>query len=220
MNSSQWHHCSMSINGQMRQQTRKSVYPEPCYPTFNTPRSWDEKLPEGSLELFHDITGNSLFTSVQLWIHHEVSVFLCVDRWTSSVCSQWRFSTTSLEWTLCWGFLVCSRSVIHPVLLHQMFALIFSFPLRRFWVSCRCSSSCTHWLFSLSVHGFLWVQRQNGSCDEESVHLQVRARDKAETCHIKHQLSVWCWSTELRKRLKHQPQQHTTVWKSKANDHM
>ncbi len=29
-------------------------------------------------------------------------------------------------------------------------------------------------VFPLSVHGFLWVQWQNGSCDEEGVHLQVR----------------------------------------------
>lgn len=27
--------------------------------------------------------------------------------------------------------------------------------------------------FLLSVHGFQWIQWQNGSCDEESLHLQV-----------------------------------------------
>lgn len=48
----------------------------------------------------------------------------------------------------------------------RFFCFVHSWSLWSGWTADLC--------FPLSVHGFLWVQRQNGICDEESVHLQVR----------------------------------------------
>lgn len=90
-----------------------------------------------------------------------MSVCRAVYRWMSSVFFLWRYFIISLEWTLCCDFLACWRSgcVLASCDVHAAVVLkIIS------WHSC----------FSLSVHGFLWVQRQDGSRDEESVHLQVR----------------------------------------------
>lgn len=45
----------------------------------------------------------------------------------------------------------------------RFFCFVHSWSLWSGWTADLC--------FPLSVHGFLWVQRQNGICDEESVHL-------------------------------------------------
>lgn len=44
----------------------------------------------------------------------------------------------------------------------------------RGMMTSTCCWTCDWRCSSLSVHSFLWVQRQDGSCDEESLHLQVR----------------------------------------------
>lgn len=106
--------------------------------------------------------------SRRAWFNFPLtSVCWLFSRWTSSVCFLSRYFTISLESTLCWDSLVCWRSV-----------MVFS--LQR---SSHCC--CAEWFLQknpvlLSVHGFLWVQRQNGSCDEESLHLQVRKTHSGE----------------------------------------